>query len=260
MIFKNFAVLFTLTLVVVCDSTFIGNLPKCHLEDSDCLRDLYESVIRDIGKHGIPELDIPPVDPIQLSNVTVNVLDLVNITLVKGYAKGIKDCIFNKFSINIKEERGHQENTCDITIKGHYRVDVSSPLLSTFLGGNTIHGDGNGKVKIDQLHLKFDFPFYAQQREDGEIYIKCIYDLIKYDYEIGGPVVVNADNLYVGKEDASKQITELFNQNWSFIMSAFGRPFIDKAMEFYFKFAGYFFDNVAARHYIIEDLSPYARP
>lgn len=61
------------------------------------MRDLYESVLRDIGKHGIPELDIPPVDPIHLTNVTVSVLNMANITMVDGVAKGIKDCIFEKF-------------------------------------------------------------------------------------------------------------------------------------------------------------------
>lgn len=75
----------------------VENLPKCHLNDDECLRDLYETVIRDIGKHGIPDLNIPPVDPIRLTNVTVSVLNIMNITMIEGVAKGIKDCLFEKF-------------------------------------------------------------------------------------------------------------------------------------------------------------------
>lgn len=54
-------------------------------------------MIKDIGKNGMPDLNIPPVDPIRLKNVTVSVLDILNITMVDGVAKGIKDCIFEKF-------------------------------------------------------------------------------------------------------------------------------------------------------------------
>lgn len=77
--------------------TFSVDLPKCKLDDFECMRGLYESVIHGIGKTGIPELKIPPVDPIKLTNVTVNVLGLVNITMVDGVAKGVKDCIFEQF-------------------------------------------------------------------------------------------------------------------------------------------------------------------
>lgn len=52
------------------------------------------------------------------------------------------------FSINITEEIGHQENTCDLTIKGHYKVETSSPLIERLLGGTSIRGDGNAKVKM----------------------------------------------------------------------------------------------------------------
>lgn len=51
------------------------------------------------------------------------------------------------------------------------------------------------------------------------------------------------------------------NENSQLIVAAFGKPFIDKALkEFYFKYAGNFFDNVPAKYYIIDDLTPYAKP
>ena len=56
----------------------------------------------------------------------------------------------------------------------------------------------------DKIHLKFDFPFYAQRRADGEIYIKCLYDFVKYEYDIGGDTTFFADNLYLGEEEVSK--------------------------------------------------------
>nr|UXX34496.1 Juvenile hormone-binding protein 6 [Mythimna separata] len=261
MFVKNLAVLFTLTLVTFCNSSFIEDLPKCHLEDFDCLKDVYQTMIRKMGKEGLKEFNIPPLDPMKLTNVNVNVHNLVNVTMVDGIVKGIRDCVFDAFSIDIKEGRGHQENTCDLVIKGHYTAEASSDLIAALLGGSSIHGDGHAKVTVGQVHVKFDFPFYAQKRDDGEIYIKCNYDLVKYDYDIGGPFVIKADNLYLGDKESSKIITDMMNQNWRIMMTGFGQPFMKKAIqEYYFKFTGNFFDNVPARYFIIEDLTPYARP
>ncbi|KAG6447747.1 hypothetical protein O3G_MSEX005157 [Manduca sexta] len=260
MLFKSLAVLFTCNVLIFSESAFVDSLPKCKLADNECMRDLYQTIIRDIGKTGIKELNIPPVDPIQLRNVSVSIANLLNITLVEGVAKGIKDCVFNKFEINIENEKGSQEITCDVTVKGHYKVLASSPLIKNILGGTTVHGDGNGKVKIEKLNMKFVFPFYAQKRDNGEIYIKCLYKDIDYDYDIKGKTTFFADNLYLGNQEISEPIITFLNENWKFVMSSFGQAFVDKAMEFYFTFAGNFFDAVPARHYISDDLSPYARP
>ncbi|XP_075975238.1 uncharacterized protein LOC142975960 [Anticarsia gemmatalis] len=261
MLLKTSVVILTVALFSISESGFVDNLPKCNLKDDVCLRDLYEGVIRDIGKTGIPDLRIPPVDPIRLKNVTVSVLNIVNITLIEGVAKGIKDCVFEKFSFNLTEERGHQENTCDITIKGRYKLESASPLVQTLLGGTTVRGEGNGKVKIEKLHLTFDFPIFAQKRSDGEIYMTCLYDLIKYQYKIGGVTSFFADNIMLGDQEISNALIPMLNENSRFVMSAFGQPFIDKAMkEFYFKFAGNFFDAVPAKFYILDDLTPFARP
>ncbi|KAJ0183217.1 hypothetical protein K1T71_001193 [Dendrolimus kikuchii] len=252
--------LFISTIFVFSETAFVDNLPKCKLADNECMRDLYQSIVRDIGKTGIADLNIPPIDPMKLKNVSVLVANLLNITLVDGVVKGIKDCVFDKFTINITAERGSQENICDVTIKGHYNVISTSPFIQSILGGNTIHGDGNGLVKIEKLHLTFDFPFYAQKRDDGAIYIKCLYKDINYEYNIKGKTHFAADNLYFGDQELSEPILAFLNENEKLIMSSFGEPFMKKAIEFYFQFASYFFDNVPAKYFLIDDLTPYGRP
>lgn len=77
----------------------VDTLPKCALKDQDCLKNLYETIVKDIGSKGVPELGIPPVDPIELRNVTVSVLGLMNITLVEGTAIGASGCVFDIFKL-----------------------------------------------------------------------------------------------------------------------------------------------------------------
>lgn len=75
----------------------MDTLNKCNINDGDCQKDMFQTVIRDIAKTGVPELDIPILDPIALQNVSVAILNVIDITLVEGTAKGIKDCTVNKF-------------------------------------------------------------------------------------------------------------------------------------------------------------------
>ncbi|XP_075975612.1 uncharacterized protein LOC142976217 [Anticarsia gemmatalis] len=260
MFFKKSVVMFMGTFFVFCDSGFVDNLPKCKLEDGVCFKYFYEGLLRDIGKDGIPELKIPPVDPIRIKNVSISLMDTVNITVLDGIVKGVKDCIYDNIRINITQGRGYEEVTCDLSIKGRYRIETKNALIKNILGGKAIHGEGNGKLKIEKLNLKIDFPFYAQKRSDGEIYWAILYDYVKYTYKIKGVTSFSADNLYIDNQEISKGFINTLNNNSGFIMSEFGQPFIDKAMkEFYFKYAGYFFDVVPARYYIIDDLTPYAR-
>ncbi|CAG5028599.1 unnamed protein product [Parnassius apollo] len=257
---------YTVAVILACtiifdwsNSAFIDTLPKCSIKDNECQRQLFQDTLQKIGKSGIPDLNVPPIDPIHLENVSVSVLNLVNITLLDGEATGIKDCTFKKFIADIDKEIGRQEILCDITIKGHYLLDAASPLIESVLGGSSIHGEGNGKIAIKKLLIEFVFPFYAQRRDDGEIYITCDYKEIKNSFDVLGKVTFSADKIYLGKEDVSEFVVGYMNENWKFLMKSFGQIFIDKAADYYFKFAGNFFDLVPAKYYISDDLTPYLK-
>lgn len=75
----------------------MDTLTKCPISDGECHKKLFQKVIVDISSTGVPELDIPPVDPIELKNISVKILDVLDITLIDGYAKGVKNCIIDRF-------------------------------------------------------------------------------------------------------------------------------------------------------------------
>nr|QNI19889.1 odorant binding protein [Micromelalopha troglodyta] len=249
---------FLFAFVGISSSAFVDNLHKCKINNGDCERELVQSVIRDIAKTGVPELKIPPIDPIALKNVSIKVVDLIDFTIIEGTVKGIKDCVVDKFVTDVEKEKAFMELTCDITLKARYKVFSNSPLIKTFLGGETVHGDGNLKVKIEKIHIRFDYFFYIQKRAD-EIYIKCKRNKTIYDYSILGNLNVQVDNLYLGKQESSQMIADLINQNWKLLIPSFGKPFMDTAMEFVYEFVHKFFDNVPLKHYILDDVSQYAR-
>ncbi|KOB64665.1 Juvenile hormone binding protein, partial [Operophtera brumata] len=63
--------------------------------------------------NGIPEYNIPPIDPYHVKNIKVSILELV-----------------------------------DIIFDGQYKLFSKSPLINNLFGGESIHGDGDAKVKL----------------------------------------------------------------------------------------------------------------
>ncbi|XP_037296411.1 uncharacterized protein LOC115441980 [Manduca sexta] len=236
----------------------VDTITKCSIKDEECLSKVYGNVITSIGKNGIPEYGIPPIDPIVLKDISLSVAGLADITLIDGIVNGITGCTFKRFAVDIEKERSKIDIACDLVVEGKYKLSSSSPLIKTFLNGSSIHGEGTGKVELQKIILKLDYPFYAFKR-DGEIYLKCDYKAGKYDYEILGKLKFEADNLYLGEKESSKEIVDLMNKNWKLIADTVGRPFADRALDIYVDYSSKFFDKVPAKQYIADDLSSYAR-
>ncbi|XP_063381797.1 uncharacterized protein LOC134668226 [Cydia fagiglandana] len=255
-----FALLLTLCSVfMIGDASFVGSLTKCSMSDSECHKKLYQSVISEVGKVGVKELGIPPIDPLELRNVSVSLLGLLDISLEDGIVKGVKDCLFNNVTTDIPNGHFYLDMTCDITVKGHYKAFSASPLIKTLLGGDFIRADGIGKARVEKLHMNLDFAIYAYKGDDGEIYLTSKYEQTKYDFEILGKLVFAANNIFMGKQDISVLAVSLLNQTAKSLAPYAGRAFMDKSVEFVHAYCGKFFEAVPARYYIKEDLTPFIK-
>lgn len=58
---------------------------------------MFQKMLHDIGEAGIPEFDLVPIDPMKITNVSVNVLDAVTLTIQDGVIKGFKTCEVKKY-------------------------------------------------------------------------------------------------------------------------------------------------------------------
>ncbi|KAI5636243.1 hypothetical protein NE865_11007 [Phthorimaea operculella] len=250
-------ILFVSSVFLFCEAGFVDNLEKCSITDTSCMRDVIQSVIRDTSKTGIPEYDIPPYDPYVVSNERVSVLNLVDVTLVEGNVKGIRNCVVNKFDVNFKKGKARLELTCDVKIKGKYRASGEAEIIKTLLGGSSVHGEGNAKVVIDKFHMKTEYKFYVRNR-NGELYIDCQRNDTKTHIDIG-KISFAADNLYLGDTEASAFITNIMNNNWKFIMDNAGKPFLDRAGDVIHSEIRKFFIRVPTKFFVADDLSQFVR-
>lgn len=75
----------------------VDSLTKCSIKDNQCVINSFEKVLHVIGETGIPEFDLVPIDPMKITNVSVNVLDAVTLTIQDGVIKGFKTCEVKKY-------------------------------------------------------------------------------------------------------------------------------------------------------------------
>lgn len=75
----------------------MDTLTKCSIKDNPCMMNSFMKVLSEVGSTGIPELNILPLDPLELKNVTIIIMDSLELTLTDGTIKGLKNCKVNKF-------------------------------------------------------------------------------------------------------------------------------------------------------------------
>ncbi|KAL4713161.1 hypothetical protein ACJJTC_018806 [Scirpophaga incertulas] len=151
------------------NTAFVDDLIKCSLKDHECQKNMLQKVLSDYGRTGIPEYNVPIFDPIIIKDVSLPLLNLVNITLVEAKLKGLSSCEVDKFSTQIEKKRATLNITCDLTLKGNYKAFSDNPAIKTLLGGNTIKGDGKTKIKVQQINVKLDISFLVEKK--NAIYI-----------------------------------------------------------------------------------------
>lgn len=74
----------------------VDTLTKCSIKDTPCVINSFMKVLSDVGSTGIPELNILPLDPMNLKNVTITIMDSLELTVTDGIIKGLKNCKVDK--------------------------------------------------------------------------------------------------------------------------------------------------------------------
>ncbi|CAH2084855.1 unnamed protein product [Euphydryas editha] len=247
--------LFSCTLFF-CDAAFVDNLTKCSIKDKKCVIEAFQKIINDIGETGIPEFDIVPIDPMNIKNVSVNVLDAVTLTITDGVIKGFKTCEVKKFNFDTDKQLEKQQIYCNVlTIKGQFVFGGSSPLLQNLFGGTSVNGNGKAKIKLEQVTMNLELPFSIIKKDDGDTYLQLV-NKPKYSYDLQ-KAVFDIKNLVIGDTDISQAASTYLNSNWKTLIQSFGKTFVDKGLEYFFLFARKLYDNIPTKLYIEEDLMPY---
>ncbi|KAJ8716582.1 hypothetical protein PYW07_003209 [Mythimna separata] len=252
-------ILFGSAIFTLCESAAIFEKvnKKCSIRDDECMQGIYRIMLQDIALNGVPELNLPRIDPLSLKNREFVALGMVKVTMKEGEAKGFKDCYATSYKSDFDNHRIAIDFVCDrFEIEGDYKIE-STPALLALSGGIDIHGEGKGGVVVENVHLSFNFATEFKKLDDGEIHVLMKPEDSSYDFEVKGKVTVHADNVLVGKQEISSVVVNIFNENWKFLTNTFGKSVVDQAMELFFKESQVFFEKYPAKHWVTDDLSSY---
>ncbi|KAJ0183219.1 hypothetical protein K1T71_001195 [Dendrolimus kikuchii] len=255
-VYKN--ILFIIGSVLLgCESKFVDTITKCSIKDSDCHKQVVQGVLKNLGK-GIPEKNIPPIDPMKITNVSVDVLGVGNLTLVDGVVLGITDCKVAKFETSIEDEHAAMDLICDITIKGQVSVFSDHEIVKNLLGMEKVDTQGYGKAKMEKVKIHIDYFFNIEER-DGKTFIHCKFNNTIYSYDVE-KMTFDAKGFEINGVDMSSSFKNILNQFWKVAMSVVGKTFMDKAMVFVYDYTHKFFDFTPTDEYLSDtDLMKYVK-
>ncbi|CAH0720087.1 unnamed protein product, partial [Brenthis ino] len=189
-------------------------------------------MIRTAGIDGIKEFGIPALDPMNVTNVSVHIMEGVSITATQASAKGMTNCVFNSFNVDWEKERAFLNVTCDaLSFKGQFVVSGENSDIQRIIGSNTLNGQGRAKVKLDNTNLNIEYPMYMRKK-DGEIYLMISNKNMKFTYDIGKAHFIT-ENIIIGNTDLSQIVSSYLNDNWRTLIKEFGPVVAAKALELF---------------------------
>ncbi|KAJ8723383.1 hypothetical protein PYW08_003295 [Mythimna loreyi] len=232
---------------------------KCASSDSECIKSLYKSFIQEASDNGIEEFGVPKADPFVIKNMEVEALGMIKITAKEGEITGFRNCELTDSKVDLTALRHSVSIFCDrIAVESSYKIE-STPTLLALIGGIDVHGEGQGGAVFEKITLNLDFAFDLKKRDDGEVYIEIKPDDTTYSFEVTGKATVHADNIYVGKQEISTVLVNIFNENWEFLTNNFGKTVIDNASGILMEHAQNLMNKIPIKNLITDDVSPYVK-
>ncbi|XP_045449633.1 protein takeout-like [Melitaea cinxia] len=244
--------------LVYSDASYVDTLTKCHINDGKCITKIFLKVLNDVGSTGIPELNVGPIDPLELTNVTLNVLDSIKLIITSGSIKGFTKCNVKRLSVDLDKQEGSQDLACEaLELNGEFYFEGFNPQLQKFFGTDSLSGHGKAMIKFEQVAMTLSIPVTVIEK-DGDTYINIFHNTINYTYSVE-KAEFDIQELFIGETDVSQILLEFLKTSWKSLNQIFGTSFVDKAAELVLEYSKEFFDRVPTKFYILDDLTPYVR-
>ncbi|XP_026733894.1 uncharacterized protein LOC113498152 [Trichoplusia ni] len=253
------SILFFATTFALCNASAVYKKlnKKCGLDDGACQKVLYGGILKEVVDNGIPEYNIPRMDPYVVKDLQLSVLGMLNVTLEDGAIAGFSTCQSNTFTTDVKTLRTNIELVCgSFSFEGTYKAE-STPTLLAIIGGVNVHGEGKAKIVVENLKLNLEFPFTVKKLADCEPHIRIEPEEAVTSYEVLGKMSVEADGMFVGQQDVSTVAINIFNENWKVITKLVGPTVLNSGLNVFYTEVTKFFDAVPSKELICDDLTPY---
>ncbi|XP_045449675.1 uncharacterized protein LOC123658282 [Melitaea cinxia] len=138
-------------LLSLCDSAYVDTINKCSFKDDECFTKTVQKILIDVGTNGIKELNMPAVDRLDLTGLSVSIFGMFNINVIEGYITGVKDCVINHAHNDFDARETQLDLVCDVTINSKNKFDNLSPAAQKLFGAEDVSGIGSFVLKISEF-------------------------------------------------------------------------------------------------------------
>ncbi|KAL5278517.1 hypothetical protein ACFFRR_003257 [Megaselia abdita] len=201
--------------------SFVQSCQRSSVNLNDCVQDSIESLIPMLSK-GIPELFIPPLDPLHIPEVTLeeNSGAVVFSSSYKNISvKGLSRFGISSVEVNPKiPEFRFKFYFPEIQIKANYSVTGKIMLMP-------LQGDGLVRANFTDVDATVLMTGRLIEKDEHK-HIEVI--KIHPEYTIGGSKV-HLENLFNGDEKLGSAMNSFLNENWKSVSEEI-RPIMEELM------------------------------
>ncbi|XP_068617371.1 uncharacterized protein [Battus philenor] len=205
----------------------------CKAHDRDCRLASNLQIAFPYIADGIPELGMPPAEPMKFENVTLQHEDF-KLVLLNMDVISLKKCKFLDFNQNEVESTFKFTLDCPLKASGKYRF-----LGKIFIFD--VDNEGDFTIQTDSVKTTFDIKAEETQGTDGKKY----WNLLGYNYSFDlEKIHIGLDNLFSGDIEPNNPFFTFFNKNWSSSSIEIGKPIADISTQYFFEVLQTFFLRV----------------
>ncbi|XP_059051921.1 uncharacterized protein LOC131846602 [Achroia grisella] len=184
---------------------------------------------------GIPEADIPPLDPLYMDrNISIELPGNLMMTFHNAKLSGLGSCVPNKVSSRRATRTFVFDMHCNFTIRGLYSLRGRLLLFN-------LDTEGAAKIKIWNQHIRLEVVEKVVKNKDGEGHYKI--NSYKYKADYGTDLKMNLTNLIRGNPEISANILQVLNRDSQLFANEFGEPILNYAIDYAMNVTQRFFDT-----------------
>lgn len=200
---------------------------------AECVKKQIEITLPKFTK-GIPEMDVPSIDPIQLDNINIDGNGL-KLTFTQAAMHGISSSKLTDLQVNI----GKGEETFKLAFKNNLSLTAKYVIDGRILI-LPIQGKGDAKVNAQGVEVVIDSKLVHVKDENGE-HFKLVTPNYKYTIE---RTTFDLQNLFNGNKQLADTTLQFANENWQQLMDELSPPAIKQIVRSVVKAINKFFSKV----------------
>ncbi|XP_063534648.1 circadian clock-controlled protein daywake-like [Cydia strobilella] len=189
-------------------------ITPCKKGDSACIIASAQAAVPFLAS-GIPELNVPSLDPLLLKVVKSEEAGL-KLTLKNATVTGLKDCKFE--NIGVDGDKLDMMVRCSVVLRGWYKLRGMILVLP-------IRGEGKNTIKIRDIVITANAKLATVKGADGQEHWQ-IGKQWDHSFDVRTKTTFDFENLFDGNKALSDPVEAIVNTNWKLVMTEIAPPIV----------------------------------